>query len=60
LKDWGAWKNANIKIESLPPNALQKLKDKFVEWGCNDRKAKNDKKEAWKKITELLKERRSH
>ena len=44
LKDWGAWKIAMISLQSLPAPALGTLKEKCKAWGCDDKKAKDDKK----------------
>ncbi len=58
LPDWGAWKTAGIRVEDLPAEALPELKKKFREWGCDNRKAKKDKKAAWKQLESLLRSRR--
>lgn len=57
LTDWGAWKNARIVLESLPLPVLKKLREKFKKWGCDGKKAKKDKKAAWKSVNLSL---RSH
>lgn len=56
LSEWGAWKNAGLAMESLPLPALKKLREKFKSWGCDGKKAKADKQEAWKKVNGLLRQ----
>lgn len=50
LSDWGAWKTAGLSIEQLGPAALTELERKFIEWKCDNRKAKKDKVAAWKAL----------
>ena len=54
IKDLGEWKNAKITIDSLPMPALEVLKEKLKAWGCDDKKAKDDKKQIWKEVNSLL------
>jgi CRISPR-associated protein Cmr6 len=56
LSDWGAWKNAHIALETLPLPAWEKLRYKFKVWGCDGKKAKDDKKQAWKNLNILLRQ----
>lgn len=54
IKDWGAWKSANININNLPLTALKPLKERFHEWGCDNKNAKKDKIAAWKQLTSRI------
>lgn len=54
LGDWGAWLNCGMNTQSLPPVALEKLRDKFKEWGCDAKKAKAAKKKAWNALLKQL------
>lgn len=56
LIDWGAYKSAGIDLSKLPLDALQLLKQKMEEWGCYSKKAKEDKKTAFKKVKDLLRQ----
>lgn len=56
--EWGAWKSAGLAMESLPLPALKKLREKFKNWGCDGKKAKADKQDAWKKVNGLLRQGR--
>lgn len=57
LTNWGAWKNARIVLEPLPLPVLKKLREKFKKWGCDGKKAKKDKKTAWKSVNLSLKQK---
>jgi len=57
LSDWGAWKAAGIRIEDVPSEVLPELRKRFKEWGCDNRKAKKDKKAAWKQLEARLRSR---
>lgn len=57
IKDWGAWKTADIDIDKLSSSALNALKERFIEWGCNNKKAKKDKIQAWEQLNKALKAR---
>ncbi|MEZ0329221.1 MAG: type III-B CRISPR module RAMP protein Cmr6 [Dissulfuribacterales bacterium] len=57
IKDWGAWKTADIDINKLSSSALNTLKKRFEEWGCNNKKAKKDKIQAWEQLNKALKAR---
>lgn len=56
LSEWGAWKNAGLAMESLPLPALKKLRENFKSWGCDGKKAKADKQDAWKNVNALLRQ----
>ena len=56
LRDWGAFKSCNIEPGKLPLDALRVLKKKMEVWGCNDKNVKSDKKAAYKKVKDLLRQ----
>lgn len=56
LSAWEAWKNAGLAMNSLPLPALKKLREKFKSWGCDGRRAKADKQDAWKNVNALLRQ----
>lgn len=53
--DWGQFRAANIDIESLPKAVLTVVRDRLREWGCDNPKAKKDKKDSWKTAQRTLK-----
>jgi CRISPR type III-A-associated RAMP protein Csm5 len=55
LNDWGHFRTEQITIDKLDQPALLALRDKLQEWGCDNKKAKADKKKAWKQLQEALK-----
>jgi hypothetical protein len=55
LNDWGQFRTEQITIDKLDQPALLALRDKLQEWGCDNKKAKADKKKAWKQLQEALK-----
>lgn len=56
LRDWGAFKSARISVEKLPLDAMKLLKKRMEEeWECNSKKAKDDKKRAYRQVKDLLK-----
>ncbi len=54
LRDWGVFKSSGLSPEALPPDALKLLQKKMEEWECNSKKAKDDKKQAYKRVKDLL------
>ncbi len=54
LKDWGHFKASRIDLAGFDPAALRLLLKKMEKWGCNDKKAKNDKQQAYKMVKEFL------
>jgi len=60
IKDWGAYKTSGIDFSKLPANALKLLKRKMEEWGCNEKNAKNDKRSAYKKVKDFLRQTQAH
>ena len=54
LNDWGAYKTSGINVEELSQPALCELLGKLKQWGCAGKKAKKDKKDAWKKVKQLI------
>ncbi|MEZ0329687.1 MAG: type III-B CRISPR module RAMP protein Cmr6 [Dissulfuribacterales bacterium] len=59
MSDWGAWKSAKMDMSALSLSALDVLKKRFEEWGCNNKKAKSDKRDAWKQLQSILREKHS-
>ncbi len=57
LRDWGAFKSGPFIAEALPPDALKLLQKKMEEWECNSKKAKDDKRQAYKLVKDLLKKK---
>lgn len=55
LRDWGAFKSSGLSPEALSPDALKLLFKKMEEWECNSKKAKDDKKQAYRHVKDLLK-----
>ncbi|HOF05603.1 MAG TPA: type III-B CRISPR module RAMP protein Cmr6 [Syntrophales bacterium] len=55
MRDWGAFKSAGIEMDGLDVEALRLLLKKMEKWGCNDKKAKDDKRHAYKMVKEYLK-----
>lgn len=55
LRDWGAFKSSGISSDALQPDALKLLQKKMEEWECNSKKAKDDKKQAYRHVKDLLK-----
>mgnify|MGYP000870063007 CR=1 FL=1 len=55
LKDFGQFCNSNISMDGLTLIAAETLKDKFMEWGCNNKKANPNKSKAWKALDKNLK-----
>jgi CRISPR-associated protein Cmr6 len=55
LRDWGAFKSSGLSPEALSPDVLKLLFKKMEEWGCNEKKAKDDKKQAYRHVRDLLK-----
>ncbi|SEM58722.1 CRISPR-associated protein Cmr6 [Syntrophus gentianae] len=56
LTDWGLYKSSNFDLSKLQLDALHFLKQKMEDWGCNSKKAKEDKKTAYKKVRDLLRQ----
>ena len=54
LGDWGAFKSSSIDPSRLPKDALRLLAKKMESWGCNEKKAKEDKRQAYKRVRDLL------
>lgn len=54
LKDWGGYLNSEIILDELSTPALQELLEKFALWGCDNKKAKKDKKAQWNKLKRLV------
>ncbi len=58
-KDWGEFKQSPIAYEELDFDAANALQKKFIEWGCKAKKAKNEKKEAWRLLQSRRKQLKS-
>ncbi len=59
LSDWGQYKNSGIKMGELTLATAQILACRFKDdWGCTNKKAKKDKKQAWKNLQKQLKQLR--
>ncbi len=57
LNDWGAYKSGGIDINELSLPAAQHLLKRFKnDWGCGNRKAKKDKKDALKQLQKHIRE----
>jgi len=54
LGDWNVFKSSKIDPSRLPEDALRLLAKKMESWGCNERKAKEDKRQAYKRVRDLL------
>ncbi|OQX18724.1 MAG: type III-A CRISPR-associated RAMP protein Csm5 [Desulfobulbaceae bacterium A2] len=54
LKDWGAWKDAHISIDTLSLSVLLALKEKFHAWRIKE--VKGGKKDTWKALEKRIKE----
>jgi len=55
LTAFGDYQAAGINPEQLSPQALQCLVDKMKQWGCDHRKAKKNKQQAYKHVLSYLK-----
>ena len=54
LKDWGVYKADPVELSTLSLVALEELKTKLKQWGCDKKKTKKDKQEIWKKVDQLI------
>jgi len=55
LPDWGQFKNAGIDFADLSLHPAELLAKRFKnDWGCANKKAKKDKKQAWKELKKVL------
>ncbi len=58
LKDWGQYKNSGIEIDKLSLSQAKALEKKFKQFGCDKKKVKKDKQNAWKKLQNHIKQLR--
>jgi CRISPR-associated protein Cmr6 len=58
MSDWGVYKTVGIEPANLAIDALNLLRTKMESWGCQAKNAKEDKKQSYKQVKELL--RKSH
>lgn len=57
LDQWGDYLVSGINMESLSLDALVALQKRFKEdWGCDKKKVKKPKKEAWKQVCQRIKD----
>lgn len=54
LNEFGDFQNSTIKLEELTPEALALLEQKMKAWGCDRRKAKKNKANAYQKVCMLM------
>ena len=54
LADWKDYKNSGIRFEELDLIAAQALLKRFKKWGCDKKKAKKQKKQAFKDLKRLV------
>lgn len=55
LDDWNQCKNSGINFSALSLNTAELLARRFQnDWGCSNKKAKKDKKQAWKELQKRL------
>jgi CRISPR-associated protein Cmr6 len=59
LKDWGQWKNANLKISDLSLAAADELSKLFAAWKINNKAKSDEKKKAARELSSHLKSTRS-
>ncbi|RLB71516.1 MAG: type III-A CRISPR-associated RAMP protein Csm5 [Deltaproteobacteria bacterium] len=55
LNQWGDYNTSGIKIDTLSPDALIALQNRFKEWDCDKKKAKKPKQKAWKEVCQRMK-----
>ncbi|PIE68198.1 MAG: type III-A CRISPR-associated RAMP protein Csm5 [Deltaproteobacteria bacterium] len=58
LNDFGQFTSSKIIIEDLSLAAGEALKAKFLNWGCNNKKAKKNKSEVWNRLNNHLRQLR--
>jgi len=58
LNDFGQYLNSHIDMNQLSLAALESLNAKFIDWGCSNKNAKKNKKQAFKKLQAALKKLR--
>jgi len=57
-RDWGHYKTDPIALSELDKHAAERLTEKFKAWRCHEKKAKKDKKKAWKELQAYLRKLR--
>jgi hypothetical protein len=55
LKNFGDYQAASIDLEKLSPQAIKMLQEKMKEWGCDKKKAKKNKQQAYRAVYDCLK-----
>jgi hypothetical protein len=54
LNDFGQFSNSDIVMDRLSLAAGEVLKTKFIQWGCNNKKAKKNKLKDWNRLNSIL------
>ncbi|MGD9825962.1 type III-A CRISPR-associated RAMP protein Csm5 [Desulfobacter sp.] len=58
LSDFGQYSNSDVDINQLSLAASECLNSKFIAWGCNNKNAKENKRQAFKNLQNALKKLR--